>query len=224
MKNRLLALSLISFISMVIILPSSYAADLIQDISAQVNQNVTILWDNAVFIPTDASGKNLQPILFENSVYVPLRSFGLKSGCAVNWDPSTSTVNITSPVVPAIQEEPAVDQTANQQTPEATEDQAAGRIILNGEQTTWPYWIINKEVYMEYHDTLALVRSCTKSRVYTLNYSPTSQILSFNDQSEDIEWKQIGDYKVINVFSVERYFANVTFSIDTTTGVVTIGS
>lgn len=97
MKTKALAATLAMVLALALFLPSGTAADLVQDISAQINQGVTILWDGQVFVPTDASGNVVQPIIYNNTVYVPLRAFGVESGCAVAWDPDTKTVSVNSP-------------------------------------------------------------------------------------------------------------------------------
>lgn len=97
MKKKALVCTMVALLGLAILLPTSLAADLVQDITAQINQNVTILWDGQVFVPTDASGNVVQPIIYENRVYVPLRSFGVESGCTVAWEPDTKTVNVNSP-------------------------------------------------------------------------------------------------------------------------------
>lgn len=101
LKRKAFAFVLSALLGLAVFLPSGAAADLVQEISAQINQNVTILWDGTAFVPTDASGNKVDPIIYENRVYVPLRSFGEESGCAVTWDPATKTITVTSPEAPA---------------------------------------------------------------------------------------------------------------------------
>lgn len=101
MKGKAITCLVVIILGMAAFLPPGAAADLVQNISAQINQNVTILWDGKVFVPTDASGNVVQPIIYENRVYVPLRSFGVETGRAVAWDPDTKTITVTTPETPA---------------------------------------------------------------------------------------------------------------------------
>lgn len=96
MKKALVATAFV-LLGLVIIAQTSVAANLVEDITAQINQNVIIMWDKEIFVATDASGNIIKPIIYNNTVYVPLRAFGVESGHAVAWDPDTSTVSVSSP-------------------------------------------------------------------------------------------------------------------------------
>lgn len=217
MKKSIASISLALVIGMMLglalLLPAGIAADMVQDISAQINQNVTIMWDKAIFTATDSSGNIVQPIIYNNTVYVPLRAFGVESGHAVSWDPDTSTVSVSSPA----EEEPASTEPPVEST-YSTEFSEARSMTLDGENTRWLYWIRYDNVYMEYHDAVAFLRKCTGVQVSGLNYYPSSKMFVLNDKSLDLPYFIVDDYKLINISSIDRSYPAIEVQLDTQTG------
>lgn len=162
--------------------------------------------DEAIKVTLDGSTLTMsnQPLMINDRVYLPIRDISEALGLTVNWDNEFNTVVITKPAAPVI---PVV-------TPPKT-------LRLNGQLTTWPYWVKDDNLYLEYRDAIALCHECTGSRVYTMTYVPNSKIFSFNNDSINIDYTLQGEYKVINVSTVDRYFANISFSFDPATGEVT---
>lgn len=224
MKKALVATAFV-LLGLVIIAQTSVAANLVEDITAQINQNVIIMWDKEIFVATDASGNIIKPIIYNNTVYVPLRAFGVESGHAVAWDPDTSTVSVSSPASLAADEEPASTEppaeVSSQQPAEQTysaEFSEPRSITLDGEITSWQYWMRFGNVYMEYHDALALLRYCCNSRIYVLNYNPTSKVFVLNEDSMSVQYFMVDGYKVINVSSIDNGYNRFEVNLDIETG------
>lgn len=76
---------------------------------------------------------------------VPIRFVSEALGAKVDWDAKTRSVIITT-----------------------AEAAALPLLKLNGEQTTWPYWYEDGKLYMEYRNTLQILREYAP---YNLNYN-----------------------------------------------------
>lgn len=67
----------------------------VQNISAQICEEFTIVVDGVQRTFTDASGNVTYPLLYNGSTYLPLRAIGQLMGKSVSWDGSTKTVTLT---------------------------------------------------------------------------------------------------------------------------------
>lgn len=68
----------------------------VQNISAQICDEFTIVVDGVKQTFTDASGNVTYPMLYNGSTYLPLRSIGQLMGKSVSWDGTTKTVTLSS--------------------------------------------------------------------------------------------------------------------------------
>ncbi len=109
MNKKTLVCILAVLMGLTVLLPVSSAESIVTEITAQLNNSFTVIWDGEEFVPKDASGNVIAPIVYQDRVYIPLRSFGEQSGAAVSWDPATRVATITSAEVPAT--EPTIDTT-----------------------------------------------------------------------------------------------------------------
>ncbi|MBM6830371.1 PepSY domain-containing protein [Anaerotignum lactatifermentans] len=68
----------------------------VQNISAQICEEFTIMVDGVKQTFTDASGNVTYPMLYNGSTYLPLRSIGQLMGKSVSWNAATKTVTLSS--------------------------------------------------------------------------------------------------------------------------------
>ena len=74
--------------------PDTEAKD--TEISAQLRPDFTVIVDGVKRTFTDANGQTVYPLLYNGSVYLPLRAIGNLSGYAVSWEAKTDTISLTT--------------------------------------------------------------------------------------------------------------------------------
>lgn len=67
-----------------------------KDVSVQVRKDFTIVIDGKEQAFKTASGKEIYPLLYDGSTYLPLRAIGQIMDKDVEWDKDTKTVTLTS--------------------------------------------------------------------------------------------------------------------------------
>ena len=65
-----------------------------QNVTADVRSDVTILVDGVRQSFTDVNGNAVYPLIYNGSVYLPIRAIGNLMGKTVSWDSATSTVTL----------------------------------------------------------------------------------------------------------------------------------
>jgi len=60
-------------------------------------RDIKIVVDGEVIIPTDATGRIVEPFIYEGTTYVPARAIGEALGKEVKWDAASDTVYIIEP-------------------------------------------------------------------------------------------------------------------------------
>lgn len=58
--------------------------------------NIKIVIDGATIVPKDATGKTVEPFIYDGSTYLPVRAIGNALGKEVGWDEATKTATLTS--------------------------------------------------------------------------------------------------------------------------------
>lgn len=71
----------------------AYAANSKQ-ITATVDYDINVTYDGVTKKLTDANGKQVYPIVYEGTTYLPVRAVAGLVGTEVNWDQSTRTVQL----------------------------------------------------------------------------------------------------------------------------------
>ena len=98
--------------------------------------------------------------IIDGRTMVPLRVIAETLGAQVEWDANNYCVIIESP-------------------PSAT---AEWRFVsLNGEPTTWPYWVKDGKLYMEYRNAIQLVREGNRAPLHSVTYFHHSNTLYVDD-------------------------------------------
>ena len=66
----------------------------VEDISAQLRDDFTIVVDGVTRTFADANGSRVYPLLYSGSTYLPVRAIGELMGKTVSWDGNTRTVSL----------------------------------------------------------------------------------------------------------------------------------
>jgi len=67
----------------------------VKDVSVQIRKDFTIVIDGMEQTFRTSSGKEIYPLLYDGSTYLPLRAIGQIMGKSVDWDSDTKTVTLT---------------------------------------------------------------------------------------------------------------------------------
>ena len=73
--------------------PDSGAAP--ASVTARLSPDVTVTVDGVTRSFTDAAGNTVYPLLYNGSVYLPIRAIGNLMGKSVSWDAATRTVSLS---------------------------------------------------------------------------------------------------------------------------------
>jgi len=92
---------------------------------------------------------------------------------------------------------------------------------LNGEQTTWPYWVEDGVLYLEYRDTLQLMRECHPHPYNVFQYYKSSSTFMFNGNNYEIPYKDEGGFRIISI-NYLKFQKLLNYNWDPTTGDMTI--
>lgn len=114
--------------------------------------------------------------IVNNRTLVPLRVVAENLGAEVKWSETDRTVIIT---------------TKTQETPFQL-------LKLNGEQTTWPYWYEDGQLYMEYRNVVELVREA-RPGLHSISFFPQSNTLSLDNRKLQMQVIEKGQFKVVAV-------------------------
>jgi hypothetical protein len=139
---------------------------------------------------------DVPPQIVDGRVLVPLRAVAEALGANVDWDAASQSVIVTQNFPPTI--------------------------IVNGEQTTWPFWYENGSLYLEYHDALALLRMAYPSNMYSIGYSVANNYLTINSGVYTVPSVKKGNYDVISITYIHNIWNFINFTFDPQTGNLTL--
>ena len=66
-----------------------------RDVTAALRDDFTVVVDGTVRAFADANGKTVYPLLYQGSIYLPVRAIGELMGKTVDWDGGTNTVTLS---------------------------------------------------------------------------------------------------------------------------------
>lgn len=66
-----------------------------QDVTAALRDDFTVVVDGTQCAFADANGKTVYPLLYQGSIYLPVRAIGELMGKTVDWDGRTNTVTLS---------------------------------------------------------------------------------------------------------------------------------
>lgn len=160
---------------------------------ALAERSMEILIDGRV-IATD-----IPPQIVGNRTMVPLAVIAQNLGADVSWDQANQRVLITT-------------------RPAATDYKL---LKLNGEPTTWPYWVIDGKLYMEQRNLCELVRIKKPSPFFNVSYSPTLPGIVINSLKVTVYPKNEGDFVLVPLGPLVNYGV-LSYSFDPETGNLTL--
>ncbi|WP_179151854.1 stalk domain-containing protein [Oceanobacillus senegalensis] len=68
------------------------AAPVLEKVSAHLHHTMNFVLDGQEWTPTGQDGRDLTPIVYEETTYLPVRAVGEAVGIAVDWDQETQSV------------------------------------------------------------------------------------------------------------------------------------
>lgn len=114
------------------------------------------------------------PVFVDNRVMVPLRTVSEALGAKVEWDDKNRTVRVSV-------------------------EKELPRVKINGEPTTWPYWIKDGKLYLERRNAIQLVHEGLRHPEHSIAYFPGDSTLSINGKSIPLAATREGQYQIVNV-------------------------
>jgi hypothetical protein len=153
-----------------------------------------------IFVNGKEIGSDVPPQIVEGRTLVPLRTVAEALGAQVEWDQNTRSVIIT-------EEAPAGD--------------APKLLKVDGEQTPWPYWYENGNLYLEYHNLIELLRM--KYSNYVISYSKNNNYLTlsstvYSNTFDSIPVVKRGDYYTLSATYLYTARNLIQFEFDPETG------
>jgi hypothetical protein len=113
-------------------------------------------------------------IIMDNRTMVPLRTVSEALGAKVEWDDKNRTVRVNV-------------------------EKELPRVKINGEPTTWPYWIKEGKLYLERRNAIQLVHEGLRHPNHSIAYFPGDSTLSINGKSIPLAATWEGQYQIVNV-------------------------
>lgn len=124
------------------------------------------------------NGKEIQsnptPVIIDGRVMVPMRVVAETLGAKVEWDDKNRAVRVS------VKEE-------------------LPRVKINGEITTWPYWIKDGRLYLERRNAVQLVREGLRHPEHSIAYFPGDSSLTINGKKVPLGVTREGEYQIVNV-------------------------
>jgi hypothetical protein len=72
----------------------AFAASSVEQITAYLNKEINIKLDGRLYVPKDQDGEIMDPIIYNGSTYLPLRSVAEALNVEVGWNGATQTVDL----------------------------------------------------------------------------------------------------------------------------------
>lgn len=103
MKNRRVKLMAVLTFGLVVgTTVGVFGNSVIKNITAQINPNLKMELNNKSFKPKDANGKEMKPITYQGSTYLPVRALGEALGVDIAFDSASQTIGIGGGSTPAV--------------------------------------------------------------------------------------------------------------------------
>ncbi|MDI9480080.1 MAG: copper amine oxidase N-terminal domain-containing protein [Bacillota bacterium] len=116
--------------------------------------------------------------IIDGRTMVPLRVIAETLGAQVEWDADNYTVNIEPP---------------------STTTSEWRFVSLNGEPTTWPYWVKDGKLYMEYRNAIQLVREGNRAPLHSVTYFHHSSTLYVNDVRYPLSFNTQDGLQIVSI-------------------------
>jgi hypothetical protein len=136
----------------------------------------TLIYVNGELIEPDVPAQ-----IIDDRLMVPVRFIAESLGAEVEYDGVKNTVTISAP-----------------------EDSNSYNLIkLNGERTTWPYWIEGDKLYLEQRNCIEMLRSVYKPQWHNVNIFSDGTV-SIDHKNIKVDTKQIDGFTAIYINDLKR--------------------
>jgi hypothetical protein len=189
----------------------AYAGANIEKISAYLNRDIGFMVNDKTWQPKDPDGKNLFPIVYNGSSYLPTRAIAEAIGAKIDWNGDTHTISITSatyesnagiPYKDAADYAPVSSDTYNE-----TLASAKDKILQLAEEAAREVYEVDYKNYDGLPDHPQLY-----SKDFYHDLASTSQS-EVNDATLHSEESTLSDFKVVDVqIYSERKMSTVIFT------------
>jgi len=140
--------------------------------------------------------------IINNRTFLPLRAVAEALGAEVTWNESERAVYVTPKVTTSAAPAPTKNEIKFMK--------------VNGETTTWPYWVIDDDLYMEYHNALELLRMEYNPIFEPITYSVANKILFIGNRTQVLNWETKDNYKLVPMDELKRVnIIDYTWNADT---------
>ncbi len=112
--------------------------------------------------------------IIDGRVMVPLRVVSEALGAKVEWDDKNQVVRVSV-------------------------EKELPQVKINGELTTWPYWIKDGKLYLERRNAVQLVQEGLRHPNHSIAYFPGDSSMNINDKKIPLGTTREGDYQIVNV-------------------------
>ncbi|QGQ99265.1 hypothetical protein EHS13_32585 [Paenibacillus psychroresistens] len=85
------------------------AGPIIEDVKAYINHDMKMTLNGKEWVAKDPDGITLNPIIYNGSTYLPLRTMGALTGLGIDWDSKSKTILMTTKAEAAVSGEPYKD-------------------------------------------------------------------------------------------------------------------
>lgn len=99
-KTSIIAMALALALSIGLIPVNAYAAQAepkAEQVAASINYDITVTFNGEPKALSNVNGKQVYPVLYGGTTYVPIRAIGYLLGLKVDWDQATRTVLLDKP-------------------------------------------------------------------------------------------------------------------------------
>ncbi|MGE5458963.1 MAG: stalk domain-containing protein [Methanobacterium sp.] len=114
------------------------------------------------------------PVIVNDRVMVPLAFVSKELGAKVQWDEYNQAVRIST-------------------------EKKLPRLKINGELTTWPYWIKDGKLYLERRNAVQLINEALIHPNHSIAYFQGDSSMTINGKKIPLGYTREGEYQIVNV-------------------------
>lgn len=147
-----------------------------EQVAASINYDITVTFNGEAKALSNVNGKQVYPVSYEGTTYVPIRAIGYLLGLNVDWDQATRTVLL---------DKPANGQTADVKTAKPDDPKKTGTEAIRP--------VIDPGITVKYNGEVQTMKTATGAVVYPMidggtTYLPIRAVS--NMLGLDVDWEQ----------------------------------
>lgn len=147
-----------------------------EQVAASINYNITVTFNGEAKALSNVNGKQVYPVLYGGTTYVPIRAIGYLLGLKVDWDQATRTVLL---------DKPANGQTADIKTAKPDDPKKTGTEAIRP--------TIDPGITVKYNGEVQEMKTATGATVYPMidggtTYLPIRAVS--NMLGLEVDWEQ----------------------------------